>query len=303
MDKQCVAYVSDIEYVFPTIASALMARKFTRQDTDICILMSQPISNFSDIYSLLKDRGIALIDVSESLGSCLARLDSSHFQRRISKTAMGKLVLHEILPSQYNQVIYLDGDTQIVSTLEELEAVSVPSGKFLAARDYLAVTDLLTVGHAGRYFNSGVLKFNREGWIGREALEAFITDPEACGGLHDQGALNYVGGSSLILISNRWNFPKQYLHLVKMSSLKVVHYMAHPKPWHGTFFPWTAAETIPYRQLREDHLLFAELHRGIGMSRKAAYKIRSAYERVEYLVGRRLPDSRAQALLVGDYLI
>ncbi|MGO8433449.1 hypothetical protein ACC847_37310, partial [Rhizobium johnstonii] len=59
--------------------------------------------------------------------------------------------------------------------------------------------------------------------------------PEACEGKHDQGALNYVCGSSLILVSNRWNFPKQFIHLVNISSLSIVHYMAHPKPWHGTF--------------------------------------------------------------------
>ncbi|MGO7902850.1 hypothetical protein ACC719_36235, partial [Rhizobium ruizarguesonis] len=63
-------------------------------------------------------------------------------------------------------------------------------------------------------------------------------------------------------VSNRWNFPKQFLHLVTMSYLSIVHYMAHPKPWHGTFFPWTDKESKVYVDLRKAHPIYNSLYRG-----------------------------------------
>lgn len=303
MNNQCIAYVTDVEYSFPTILSALQARKFASAATDICVLLSEHLDNFAELKAVLATSEVELIDATEALQKSLSKLDGSHFSRRISVSAMAKLVLCDVLPAHYTQIIYLDGDTQIVSDLGEFETTVVPEGKFFAARDYLAIADFLNTGKDSHYFNTGVLKFNRNGWIGQEAFELFVKNPEACEGRHDQGALNYVRGSSLILISNRWNFPKQFLHLVTMSSLSIVHYMAHPKPWHGTFFPWTDTESQVYIDLRKAHPAYNALYRGITFDRKMLYKYRSMRERIKHTIQRDEPNPRVQSLLVGDYVV
>lgn len=303
MNCQCIVYVTDVEYSFPTILSALQARKFAGKTTDVCVLMSEKLENFGELKALLASSGVILTDATDALLQSLGRLDSSYFKGRISVSTMAKLVLCQVLPLNYTQIIYLDGDTQITSNLGDLERTVVPEGKFLAARDYTSIQELLRSGRDGHYFNAGVLKFNREGWIGPEALELFASNPEACDGKHDQGALNYVCGSSLILVSNRWNFPKQFLHLVDMSSLSIVHYMAHPKPWHGTFFPWTDAESRVYTDLRRAHPLYDKLYRGISLDRKLVYKYRSMRERVQYAMQEHGSNKRVQSLLVGDYVV
>lgn len=303
MNTQCVVYVSDVEYSFPTFLSAIQARKFASSKTDVCVLMSEKIDNFEDLKALLQQKGVLLIDATDALKECLGHLSGDHFQGRISVSTMAKLVLGEVLPEHYSQIIYFDGDTQIVSSLYALESAYVPPRRFFAARDYMSINKLLQGGTDSHYFNAGVLKFHREGWIGQEALALFATNPDACEGKHDQGALNYVCGQSLTLISNRWNFPKQFLHLVDMSSLALVHYMAHPKPWHGTFFPWSDKESRVYVELRKSHPLFASLYRGISLDRKAVYKYRSFKEQLGHTFSTAVPNPRVQGLLVGNYIV
>lgn len=303
MNNQCIVYVADVEYSFPTILSALQARKFSSPTSDVCILMSEHLENFDELRSLLAFRGVQLVDAAEALQQALGGLDGSHFQGRISVSTMAKLVLCEILPPQYTQILYLDGDTQIVSSLIELQNANVPEGKFFAARDYTSIHDFLHGGKDSHYFNAGFLKFHRNGWIGPEALELFAKNPAACDGKHDQGALNYVCGSSLILVSSRWNFPKQFLHLVNPTSLSVVHYMAHPKPWHGTFFPWTGAESQVYVDLRKAHPLFQSLYRGISLDRKVLYKYRSIKEHIWHNIRQNKFNPRLQSLFFGDYAV
>lgn len=303
MNSQCVAYVTDVEYAFPTLLSALQARQFTSATTDVCVLMSEHLENFDELKALLGTSDVKLIDAVEALHESLGKLDNAHFQGRISVSTMAKLILPQILPDNYTQIIYLDGDTQIVSALGEFENTFVPEGRFFAARDYTSMHDLLYNGRNSHYFNAGVLKFHRDGWIGPEALELFSKNPDACEGKHDQGALNYVCGSSLILVSNRWNFPKQFLHLVNMSSLSIVHYMAHPKPWHGTFFPWSDAESRVYADLRKAHPAYEALYRGITFDRKIMYKYRSVRERLKYTLEKNRPNQRVHSLLVGDYAV
>jgi lipopolysaccharide biosynthesis glycosyltransferase len=303
MNSQCIAYVTDVEYCFPTVLSALQARKFSAPETDVLVLMSEKLVNFNELRGLLAQSNVELIDAVEPLHDALGGLDGSHFQARISVSTMAKLVLGQILPLQYQQIIYLDGDTQVVGNLAQLENAVAPEGKFFAARDYTSIHNILHHGKYSDYFNAGFLKFNRTGWIGPEAMELFVNNPAACDGRHDQGALNYVAGNSLILVSNRWNFPKHFLHMVNMSALSVVHYMAHPKPWHGTFFPWTAAESSVYRDLRSTHPIYEALYRGISLDRKLVYKYRSLKERLAHEIRFTKLNPRIQSLIVGDYVV
>lgn len=303
MNNQCVAYVSDVEYLFPTLLSALQARKFSTSSTDICVLMSESIDDLMPLKDLLAANGVQLVDATDALRGSLERLDSAHFQARISESTMAKLVLPQILPEQYEQIIYLDGDTQVVGSLEGLEKTYAQPGKFFAARDYTAIVEMMEKGKTTSYFNAGVLKFNREGWIGAEAFNLFVTNPDACDGRHDQGALNAVCGSALTLMSNRWNFPKHFLHWVDMSSLSIVHYMAHPKPWHGTFFPWGPAESRVYKEMRKASPLYDALYRGISIDRMLVYKYRSTRDRLKYKLEKVVSDQSVQRLLVGDYAI
>ncbi|MGO8499502.1 glycosyl transferase, partial [Rhizobium ruizarguesonis] len=97
----------------------------------------------------------------------------------------------------------------------------------------------------------------------------------------------------------RWNFPKQFLHLATMSSLSIVHYMAHPKPWHGTFFPWTYKESQVYVDLRKAHPIYNSLYRGISFDRKILYKYRSIRARIEHAIEKNESNQQAMNPRIG----
>ncbi len=279
MNQQCVVYISDQNYAFPTFLSAIQARKFAQADTDVLVLMSEKVEDFPDLKALLEEEGVKLIDSSEALTNSLAKLDDTYFQKAISKTAMGRLLLPQILPEQYQQIIYLDGDTQVWGPLQTLEAYDVPKGKFLAAPDYLSIEQYLHGQPLQRFFNSGVLKFNRDGWIGQEAFDLYLdlTRKKTRLKFHDQEVLNRLGKDKLIYINSKWNFPKQFLHLLKSNTEQpsIVHFMANPKPWHGAYYPWTKDEYRSYQALKAKSPVFDKYYPKVSLSRKLIYRYRS----------------------------
>jgi lipopolysaccharide biosynthesis glycosyltransferase len=271
-NPQCIVYVADLSFFFPTFVSACQARKWCRTETDVVIVLTERPRDRETLSGLCTRAGIIFLNGSETLEANFSRLSSSDFSHRISKAAMGRLLVCDILPSQYQQITYIDGDTQIFSSLEKLEAFEVPTGRFLASPDYVGVHDYLSGMPLGRSFNSGVLKLNRTGWVGPEAFEYYVTHG---GKLHDQGALNACGKDALMLMSCNWNFPKQFLHKLDGARPPLVHFMAHPKPWDGVFFPWGRDEYEIYSHCIEEFPELRKFRARIEWVRKAVYKFRS----------------------------
>ncbi|CAH0342912.1 glycosyltransferase [Rhizobium sp. CECT 9324] len=276
MNVQCVVYVTDEGYFFPTAVSALQARKEALSSTDIVIVATEVFRNKSNAEEFCRDAKIVLVDGAQFLAEKFAKIDQRDFSGRVSVAAMGRLLLSDVLPSHYQQVIYIDGDTQIIGKISPLEQIHVPAGKILAALDYISIVQRARGNASHRYFNSGVLKFDRSDWIGQDAFDYFVTHG---GELHDQGALNAVAGDGLILMSNRWNFPRQFLHLAGTRP-SIIHFASHPKPWDGVFFPWSQAETATYRQALRENQSLEPFVRKISTARRCAYKVRSLGDRI-----------------------
>jgi lipopolysaccharide biosynthesis glycosyltransferase len=292
-----------VEYLFPTVVSALQARDHARANTPVFIFLSEAFHHLDELSAFLSAREVKIIDESRFFGDRFSvfskrkNLDGS----RISVTAFGRLFLDQIAPVETAEIIYIDGDTQIVGSLDALEAFTVPPGKFLAARDYLSINQRLSTGAWGTTFNSGVLKFNRDSWIESDAFQFYLKHPERCGGYHDQGALNAFASESQLLMSSRWNFPKQYLQYIADRQPAIIHYMAHPKPWNGVYFPWGKAETAPYNQLRR--LLGSSLIpiSDIGFLRTALYRYRSLNQKFNhFLMPKKFPICD---LFEGPYVV
>lgn len=278
MNSQCIAYVTDENYFFPTAVSALQAKSKAAKLTDVVIIISEAFKERRMAEDFCRENRIILLDRSQFLAEKFEQIDRREFSGRVSVSAMGRLLLSELLPEHYQQVIYIDGDTQIVDSLLPLESIVVPPGKIVAAPDYLSIVERARGLEARQYFNSGVLKFNRADWIGPAAFDHFIAHG---GHLHDQGALNAVAGNALIPMSSRWNFPKQFLHLAGQRPA-IIHFMAHPKPWDGVFFPWSSKEARVYAEAVRSHPSLRAFVQKISLRRKLTYKLRSFRDRLAY---------------------
>jgi lipopolysaccharide biosynthesis glycosyltransferase len=251
----CILYTTDPTYLFPTFVSALQARRHASpQKADVIIfcldLDPETLAIFGPICTI---EGIGLI-----------ALDGALIEGQSAMLA--RLFLNRFVPPRYSDYIYLDGDVHILNSLDPLISVEVPPGSFLAANDPMTFllddnTPLskdmrahlhsigLTPAEALQYFNSGVLRIRADSWaeIGRNAWQYF----EQLGHgsrFPDQDALNLAGRGHRLPLSLAWNYPVFLRHSRVEVDIRphIKHFMSSPKPWNGSFPPWTQKECKPY---------------------------------------------------------
>lgn len=251
----CVLFTTDPTYLFPTLVSALQARRHTSQHkadvTIFCLELDQQTAAVFAPLCASVNIGLVAVDagVVEGQSAMLARL-----------------FLDRFVPKHYTDYLYLDGDVHILDSLDPLIDIKLPRGSFLAANDPLTFLigdrsrlsrqlrmHLSSLGlgeeESLQYFNSGVLRICASGWkqIGQEAWGHYkrIGGPSR---FPDQDALNLAGRGHRLPLSLVWNYPV----FLRNSRLKtdiqprVKHFMSSPKPWHGPFPPWTKSDCEPY---------------------------------------------------------
>ncbi|WP_277879250.1 glycosyltransferase family 8 protein [Leptolyngbya sp. FACHB-711] len=179
--------------------------------------------------------------------------------RYLTVAAYYRLLVTEVLPKEFEKVIYLDSDMVVLGPLEELWQVELGDKPVLAIRNgyphlFSLVPGLSNYKELGLnpdslYFNSGLLVINLQKWredrIGAKALE-FIEQNRATIHDPDQDALNAVLEGQWGELDPRWN---QMPQIYEFSDWKespfddpetyqsvlddplIVHY-AISKPWH-----------------------------------------------------------------------
>jgi lipopolysaccharide biosynthesis glycosyltransferase len=307
----CIVYISDANYLFPTLVSAITARRNTAETlADVRIVAAGLTDPQREAFApACENENIDLRPMPAAATGTLARLlagRAQDFSGRISVTAFGRLFIEDILPERYSDFLYIDGDTQVTGSLDPLIRTAPPEGKFLAARDYTSLMlrsqkpwvksvernfDRLGMAPERRqnYFNSGVIRGRRAGWreAGAQALRYYLDRPGLA--FHDQDALNGALADRHELMSNRWNFPRHLLGSWAFRELQpaIIHYMSQPKPWHGVYAPWSDAEFRPYVEVaRRYPRLAAHLPR-LSLARRLAYKAKALHD---YLVDRPVPS-------------
>jgi lipopolysaccharide biosynthesis glycosyltransferase len=281
MTKSCCCYVVNANYLFPTLLSAKQARNATSiSRTDIkvfCIGDKTPeVAAFIPAY---QNEGVDL----QFIGS-----DSVDDM----PITFARFYLWRFLESNYQAVVYIDGDTQIAGSLQPLLNVALDSGRFLAARDPMSLLMgrperqsrarreyFRSIGIAEtsltRYCNSGVLRFNREDWrsIGEAAVLGFKTCARSLE-FPDQDALNLIFGSDYLTMSFRWNFPIFFLSYGFQNLIRpqIYHFMSNPRPWNGPFEPWGVEFCAPYVELVRKYPDVARFLGKFGLLRTLRYE-------------------------------
>ncbi len=253
--SRCICYTTDPGYLLPTLVSAIQARQHSAQArADVAIYCIDAPAATNRIFSRVCE--------AEAIGFlplAAAAIEGAN-------AMLARLFLGRLLPVDYDQFLYIDGDTQITGSLDALLDYPVPRGQFLAASDPMTFAAPGPDRHGREitayfsslgiqpqeqhlYFNTGVLRVNRDGWdeIGMEAWRLFKTYRERSR-FPDQDALNLAGITRRIPMSLSWNFPIFMLNagVKKQIAPRIHHFMGSPKPWHGSFPPWDASAHRPY---------------------------------------------------------
>ncbi len=260
MSRCCVAYIANEGYLFSTLLSATQAMRNVSKDlADVVIfIVGGRGAESAAVERACSQEGIVVQHVDP------AAIEGMHIY-------FARLLIDRFLPPIYDQVLYIDGDTQIVGSLDPLVTREVLPGRVVAARDPLALLagrdgsrpDAVRARWTGlglserdfpNYVNSGVLRFNRNGWaeLAERSIAAYKVNP----GLYkfpDQDLVNTIARDRLDYASLAWNFPGFFLAygLQKVVQPRIIHFMANPRPWHGPLPDFRQTWHRPYVDLIE----------------------------------------------------
>ena len=261
MPTTCFCYTVDRHYALPTLLSAIQARAhlslakadvvilFIGTDDDVARACARVCSRYNIVFQLVAPGAI------DNLPPNFAR----HF-------------LDRLLDANYVDVMHVDGDTQIIASLDPVIDVALPTGKILAAPDPMAVMIdapgrawaarrryFDSIGIRGdqpsRYVNSGVFRVNRTDLaaIGRECLRICMSCKVKLV-FGEQDAFNLAFHRDINLISFKWNFPVFFLNFdYGPIEPHLYHFMSNPRPWQGAFRPWGAKAHLNYTTLVEEN--------------------------------------------------
>jgi lipopolysaccharide biosynthesis glycosyltransferase len=259
MSTACaVCYVSDFNYLLPSIVSATGLRKFVpAHKADIFIfLVDVDAVRIRDFNLRLSPYGIRILAMdSRSYGG----FDPEMFRGYMSPATLGRFAMDGMLPNATRRIVYIDCDTWIRRDPSALIEAIIPEGKFAAVSDTMYFRSN-SVSPAGRrfqsyfrklglspkteYFNAGVFAAARSTWkvLAPEAFTFFKNNMDLCKfrGQNDQSALNAVVGDRRLRLSLKWNFQSaaRFMGVEKNIEPAIYHFTQYSKPWMGECKPW-----------------------------------------------------------------
>jgi len=176
-----------------------------------CGISKDNVMRLSDIANRHK-RNVTIIDITES--DILNNKELHINPQRWSIAAFARLITPQLLPS-LSKILYLDCDTIILKSLEELWNIDL--GKFMCA----AVAEPFSTIHKQNvglnkmeeYYNSGVMLINLDLWRQKNSIEEFKKAIIRHAGnvpYVDQGVLNEVFRNNIMLLAAKYNVYTEY---------------------------------------------------------------------------------------------
>ena len=273
MNDRLVFFSTDKGFLVPTLTAALQvaSQDAVTSVADIIVFLV----NFAPLQSSQIRNAFAgtkLIFLDLDLSTLLPSSSNFFHQTHVPITTMARLFTFHGIPSQYEHIVYLDGDIQVVGDLSPLVSFDVRPGMILAANDQVFLCEA-RFGAAGRfwktlrhyladlqlddpkaYFNAGVLACRRTTWatISQDAMSYFTQHSQKCI-FHDQSALNAVCKGKRLVLNPIYNMISNFMVLKTNDCLKpsLIHFTGANKPWHDNVPEWQEPFRGPYERLLE----------------------------------------------------
>jgi lipopolysaccharide biosynthesis glycosyltransferase len=290
--QSCVCYIANEGYLFQTLTSALQAKRLAGSAFDIVLvnLTAHPTSETDIVAGICEKNNIVFITMAPTF------LENLPF-------VYSRMFIDEFLPDRYLDILYMDGDTQIIKDISPLLRMPLRPGFICGARDPMvflnkagALPDNLKAEikkFGDDYINAGILRFDRATWssLSKEALAlkyASTSKPT----FEDQTVINTVAQHRIEFASISWNFPGFILGygFEEHFTPKVVHFMSDPRPWEGAYAPWGRKWAAPYDDLLQTYPSLHGIQSHYSFPKSLAYKVKqivkSARERRIWRDGR-----------------
>jgi len=161
----------------------------------------------------------------------------------------------------HQRILYLDADTVVMSSLEDLDVLTIEEPQIIAAclEPYTptfasanGISDFAKLGFSGAepYFNAGVMLIDVGGWrrakVYERALE-YLGRRDVRIALFDQEALNVALEGQWRELKPEWNVSRYWMRKERralrpniLDDARIVHFLSAEKPWMapGVVHPW-----------------------------------------------------------------
>ena len=258
-----VVFVTDGGFLVPSLVAASQLVKQGIQD--LADIMIYTVNVETDVLSKLRAHNprIKFENLPAQLFTPPAHVN--FFRNHVPVTSLARLSLQEVMDPAYRNIVYVDGDVQIVDDVRHLIRCTVPDGKIMAGlgsawlddgkdenatpRGYLeSLGDVSTTD----YFNAGILAFSATTWADKapKALAFFFENSAACI-RHDQSALNAVFKGNVVHFPPKYNFHSKYTELGVQRKYQpaIIHFTGPNKPWGRPATPWWGRFRKSYRDM------------------------------------------------------
>lgn len=289
MTTRAVCYTATAGYLFETVVSAVQARAHLDSAASVYVVfIGERSSAEYQIFSRLCRHYQIII-----LGVPVAILQGWH-------PVYARLFLDRFLPEEVREVLYLDGDTQVVGDITPLVEAEPPAGGALASFDPMVFIrrtnrrSRITIDNwwdssgippevRDTYVNAGVLRMAR-GDVKHLRDEA-LTRASAGGNelqFRDQDAINLALAGRIDPVSMAWNFPGFLLgtQLVHLTRPRIIHFMSNPRPWNEALYPWGNLYHQPYVDFVHAHPEVEPYWSRLTGARLLRYRLQQRFKRM-----------------------
>lgn len=200
------------------------------------------------------DRDLVYIDIAEFEKMIPFDFDASGY----NPITLSRLFLCSYLTDEMDRILYLDCDTIVSGSIEELETIPF-DGNYVAAVPELYMPDekKVLIGHAKEetYYNAGVLLVNMDLWRQNKIETEFVEYYRSKNGrllYNDQDIINHCCKGRIKKLSHKYNLSTNlfYFHRFFVKKLQpaydtdsavkykeilakpsIIHYMGDERPW------------------------------------------------------------------------
>jgi len=211
--KTAFVYSTDENYVKLTAVSVHSLLRHNPGAAIVILASGVKPESASFLQKLVTDRGgsFELVDVAECLKDVAALGAGSY----VSFSAYSRLFIPRLLAGRFARAVYIDGDTLVVDSLDELCALDLSGKPFAIGYDslYNSYKKLIGLPPEAPYFNSGVLVMDLAEWTERRCTERifeYMKNVRHDLMFGDQDYFSLVLAEDAAILPPRYNFLTHY---------------------------------------------------------------------------------------------
>lgn len=274
-----VLYTFDNNYVQHAIASMVSICRTNSWDMNLVFyVLADSVSNDNiAVIKALEDEFSCKIIITE-INGFMSQFESGFDTGGWNETTMARLLMASFLPSDVTRVIYLDCDTIVRNSLEDLWETDLDDNCIGAVVEPTVDRSRMKILGIGErpYFNAGVLLVNLAKWRDLEMEKKILAICAEEGDkltANDQDALNLAMKDGFYILSPTYNYVNSFYYYPYrlLSELEkparfpdaqefraiqdnpnIIHYLGEDRPWrknnthHFTQDYWKNVNQSPY---------------------------------------------------------